>query len=1525
MKNKNFSAFLVACGAAICLATFSGPALSDNSGVPASARMPNVPAVPPNATSLPARPAIMLNMSRDHQLFYKAYNEFSDYQGSGKPDGGYIHNVAKPYYGYFDPGKCYVYGSGSKLFSPSKLADVNYLCGGNTWSGNFLNWATMTRMDVVRKVLYGGYRSIDEENSTILERASLPMDAHSFAKYYKSRGGSKSPELNKITPHTGDEISICNTTVDDNNAWSHSTKKPPLMRVVTGNYSLWAAHERRQCRWIEETSWDQDGSGNGNDQSKTLYPAKSDYPSRPTGENFGDLVVRVEVCNSALLGGERCRQYPNGKWKPIGLLHEFGEKDQAEFGLMTGSFSNNIGGGILRKNISSFKDEVDLDTGGFNPKVNGIVGTLNKLRIFGYRYADSLYVDDPSEPYISGQLPKSFCAFQTIGLTNGKCMSWGNPIGEMFIESLRYFRGGLIPSAEYGNNLDNIGAKDFTLPHGVAWEDPVASSKSDVFGKPHCRSMNIVNFNASVISYDRDNLRPFDDLRAGKWKSLADYVNEVGIGEGVDKNYWFVGSTPTTSNSLCTSKFIEKLSDVEGLCPYAPGYRGSFSLAGAAYWAHTHSLRDAVTKGAQEFKDPNFRVNTFSVALSPGFPRIVAKGPGDSKVIIQPSYRLHDPDLKGERDGPRLNGSGTLVDFRVIEQSDSHGKYLVIWEDSEQGGDFDQDVAGILEWRVKDSEISVITDVYAESTFRPQGFGYTISGTNKDGAHFHSGIHDFKFDDPTGALACTDCKVGDPATKAIYTITKTTGGVLQDPMYWAAKWGGFTVSSATDKPDAQGKNWDIRNADGNLGADDIPDNYFGVFNPGDLEDAIRSAFRGIDVKSNAAIAVSSSQLTTGSSKYVAEFTSEDPIGGNVKAFLLDADGNFESKPDWSLGEKLSERGPDKREIITNFRQGGLDFRWTGVGADYQKTLKEAWKKKMKGEPLAAVEDRAMARAEALVMYMRGDRSNEVGRYGYDWRLRPNTNILGPVVNAAPWIQLPPSASYFNATTFAGYSSFAQSESKREKLLWVASNDGMVHAVKADNGNPVISFVPGVLAPRLVEQIESKGEVVPFVDGSPFTGDVRLGPDTTPGDWKTYLFGSLGRGGRAFYALDVTTPEKLTAKNAASIFKWQFTDEDDPDLGYVLSDYPIERSSGQASPIVKLNNGKFAIITGNGYQSKNGKAALMILPVDGPDKEDGKWENKKGKRYYKIVADSVGANGLSTPTWVDVDNNGTADVVYAGDLKGRLWKFDISAKNPSEWKVSFSSKPLYDQAGGGEILPITTAPQVTLASAAGGAIPGYTVMFGTGSSYGDGLFPTKNTNRMYSIWDRGDFDKVNGRPLPRGTAKLNQRVYQRRADGKVIGDYIKDGGKSDPDGWYVDLPGTSEMIVSNPIRLAQYVAMVSIRPNADQTSCGGLPEATLYIVNPVTGRPPMMSDSDYLFGNHDGNPVFGISIADQKVSFAFDKTSAKVSPGLVVPSGRSAKFRAIGNGVDPSATDTRGYLRDPALRLQWREIPGLRTR
>jgi type IV pilus assembly protein PilY1 len=389
-----------------------------------------IQAVPPNVQSQPARPLIMLNMSKDHQLFYRAYNEYSDYNGDGSPDGTYIHTVR--YSGYFDHTKCYAYSNTTSRFAPISAVGSNGLCTGQ-WHGNFLNWATMTRADVVRKVLYGGQRSTDTSTLTVLERASLPMDAHSFAKHYVNltTATAERPNISGLTPFNETEITLCNTTLGDNASVSHLNTNPPLLRAARGNFALWNAHERRQCRWAEENSWSNNGGGNGNVPAVTGYPASGSYPSRATNGLYNtinsDFVVRVEACNAANIGAERCRAYPAGNLKPIGLLQEYGENDQAEFGLLTGSFSRNTSGGVLRKNASSFSDEIYHTTmsNGTSPgdgtfrSTDGIVRTLDRLKVYGFRYSDATYAAaDNGSPATA---PNGFCDYQTIGLTDNSC------------------------------------------------------------------------------------------------------------------------------------------------------------------------------------------------------------------------------------------------------------------------------------------------------------------------------------------------------------------------------------------------------------------------------------------------------------------------------------------------------------------------------------------------------------------------------------------------------------------------------------------------------------------------------------------------------------------------------------------------------------------------------------------------------------------------------------------------------------------------------------------------------------------------------------------------------------------------------------------------------------------------------------------------------------------------------------------------------------------------------------------------
>jgi type IV pilus assembly protein PilY1 len=209
-----------------------------------NAAFAQIPPVPPNVADLKRQPMVVLNMSKDHQLFYRAYNEYTDIDFDGIPDTTYNHAIN--YYGYFDYSKCYEYNGGKYI---PKANTANKYCAGQ-WSGNFLNWSTMARVDVVRKVLYGGYRSTDTTAATVLERAYLPTDAHSFAKYYNGA------DLPQLTPYTAAQvapkivagvfptpvggITICNTTLGGNgvNRYSHTNTNPPIMRVALGRREM---------------------------------------------------------------------------------------------------------------------------------------------------------------------------------------------------------------------------------------------------------------------------------------------------------------------------------------------------------------------------------------------------------------------------------------------------------------------------------------------------------------------------------------------------------------------------------------------------------------------------------------------------------------------------------------------------------------------------------------------------------------------------------------------------------------------------------------------------------------------------------------------------------------------------------------------------------------------------------------------------------------------------------------------------------------------------------------------------------------------------------------------------------------------------------------------------------------------------------------------------------------------------------------------------------------------------------------
>jgi type IV pilus assembly protein PilY1 len=1476
--------------------------------------------IPPNIKTDSGKPMVMLNMSRDHQLFYRAYNEYTDINFDGVPDTTYNHSI--DYYGYFDPFKCYSYSGTASKFAPVSVNSDKYCTGAaaGNWSGNFLNWATMTRVDVVRKVLYGGYRSTDTASSTVLERSYLPTDSHSFAKYYNGA------DLIKLSPFTAAQltqrnvrikglgdvlmngITLCNTTLGSNsgaNRYSQTNTNPPLIRVAFGDFSLWNANERWQCYWDEEKS-----ASNGNSFAITGLSASPRNPQRDdytisgvvyerqgliNGSAGPDYVVRVDACVSGLFGTERCSPYPNGNSKPIGLLQEFGETNAAEFALITGSYAKNVSGGVLRKNMESFRPEVNRTTDGTFTGVDGIVKTLDKIRIYGYDYNNGTYGNDLDNS-------NNWCSYQLTGLVDNQCTSWGNPLGEMFLESLRYLGGKPNPTAAF--SYTNSGSKDATIGLGqVAWIDPFTrgsvAARNAIeaeFGSAQCRAINVLNFNASVISYDKDGVGGFSDLTS---TSLSSLLNTIGQGEGINGTSRLVGGNGTVNNRICDGKILNSLADAEGLCPDAPAYKGSYNLAGLAYWSHTNRIRtDIATNEPKAFK-----VDTYSVALSPGSPRIVVPSLSNAanKVIIQPAYRL---DLGGTN-----VGGGTLVDFRIVQQTPSYGKYLIVWEDSEQGGDYDQDVSGILEYFVVGDQLRIRTSVFAAATANPQGFGYVISGTQgKDGVHYHSGILNFSYTDSTNITVtstnaarlnvsggCANCQVNDPPTTAFYTIVGGNTQALQDPMYYAAKWGGFkgAETSPTATPTLV-SSWDNKKQDGSIGSDGVPDNYYVVYRPDLLEKALRDVFTQILESSNTAPSVSSTELNVGSFKYQAKFDPRDQRG-QLEAYVVGSDGKFAAAPTYSGDIKLTQILPSQRQIITNVGANGVPFTYTAISASTPG-----------GVTYANQISPNSTTATAIVEYMRGDRSNE-GLAGLRFRKRNDSSVMGALVNSTPWVQRPPAANYVG-NLFPGFRGHADSLNNRPSVLWVGSNDGMLHGFKANNLDPVISYVPGLLSDRIKNTSDqSLAGQAAYADGSPFTADVTVSGSST---WATYLFSSLGRSKPGIFALDVTNVGGLNQSGASSIYKWQFSASDDADLGYITAAPTISRATGQVTQVAKFRNGKFGVMFGNGVQSSDGKAALYILFVQGPG-ADGVWN--QGTDYVKLtVPGTLTNNGLSQVFWSSDQSDTIADVIYAGDLQGNLWKFDVSSGLTSEWKVAYS-KPLYvARDSSGNRLPITSAP-LSAFHPNGGRV----VLFGTGKSIDSGDYPKyTTTQRVFGIWDKPSYptgmptglSELLNRPLSVTSQKtLTPTSVQTRLDWNTY------------KGYYFDIPYNGGAVITNPVFNpdGSVQAFIYITfPGTNNLTCGDPSATSLLRLDPVSG---VFRDSKVLEG--------------QNANSLVDTTGDSKCTGPGCAASGTGGGGGGGGGDGPcldgvrsiTATGSTCSKSDTANgRVQFREIPGIFT-
>ena len=333
----------------------------------------------------------------------------------------------------------------------------------------------------------------------------------------------------------------------------------------------------------------------------------------------------------------------------------------------------------------------------------------------------------------------------------------------------------------------------------------------------------------------------------------------------------------------------------------------------------------------------------------------------------------------------------------------------------------------------------------------------------------------------------------------------------------------------------------------------------------------------------------------------------------------------------------------------------------------------------------------------VVNYVRGDTSKD----GTSFRLRDGK--LGTIIHSAPVYLGKPIAGY----VFGFYLNYAANKKDRDGRVFVGANDGMLHAFDADSGKEVFGYVPSMVIPNLVQLTKAPYEHQYFVDGFLTLEDVQYNDS-----WHSILVGGLGAGGRGYYALDVTDPDAASDTDAAAKILWEYHPGSDGggNIGFSYS-----RPS-----IIRIKNGTdsvWAAIFGNGYLSAAGTASLFVVNIE------------TGELIKELVVDGGAGNGLSSPTAVDINEDGFVDTAYAGDLNGNVWKFDLLSKDPTNWTVALGGWPLFSALS---TQPITTAPEVGRHASGQGLM----VYVGTGRLFNGDDGEDKSVQAVYGLWDDG---------------------------------------------------------------------------------------------------------------------------------------------------------------------------------------------
>lgn len=528
--------------------------------------------------------------------------------------------------------------------------------------------------------------------------------------------------------------------------------------------------------------------------------------------------------------------------------------------------------------------------------------------------------------------------------------------------------------------------------------------------------------------------------------------------------------------------------------------------------------------------------------------------------------------------------------------------------------------------------------------------------------------------------------LADPQTVQTFWVDVQEDG-FSDPrnanMYWlATKYGGFRppqgfdpLTRTTPLPTT------LWNSTGELISTDFrrPDTYFPAGDANRMVSSLQRAFQNIvrvDDGSGASFATNTTRLEAGARVYQASFDS-GRWSGELDAFTAnELTGRLSDTPVWSASVVLGQSPFTARDLWVN-SNGYRPFNSFSA---------------------LAPADQAVLQNAQRMDYIRGDRSNE-GTTGLQFRAR--SSALGTFVNSQPVFVGRPDPRLYAGAGFTGasaYAAHAAAQANRTPMIYVGSNGGFLHAFNANNGTEEYAFMPnGVLRNQIGTLADANYTHRYQVDGDPVVAEV-FDTSVSPNRWRTILVGTMGRGGRNVFALDITNPASVE-------FLWEVGPAEVPALGNAL-----------ARPVIaQVADGDWRVIMGNGVNG-SGSAELVMIRAVGAGRGQA--------TTIRAVAGS--ANGLTGVAVSDTDGDSIADAAYGGDYAGNVWKFTNLGSTPSATRFFTALSP------SNVAQPISAAPRV----ARNPADDSIWVFFGTGSYLNENDLGSTQIQTWYGLRDEG---------------------------------------------------------------------------------------------------------------------------------------------------------------------------------------------